>query len=151
MSNRIRNKRKREPIVQLGDSSHLHMIGYNVAPDAGIVCLPVSAAMKLLFKIFDKWQVARSTQVALLRVSPSTLTRYIKGGIPRRRKTIECIEDILVTELMLSVLFPGQKHNVQKWLVSQNRAFDNMTPIEYAASNGTMKIRKYLESRVYLG
>jgi hypothetical protein len=135
--------------VRLGIAAELSMIGYNVAPTAADVCLPISNAIRILFKIFENWRIDRISQAALLAVSRSTLARYRKGMLPHRIETIRRIEDLLVCELMLVVLFPGP--NSLAWLVNNNREFQGMSPLDYATRHGTRDIRKYLEGRVYSG
>jgi len=135
-------------LVCLGDSSELNMIGYNI-PAGGSVYLPMSQALQVLFRVFNKWEICGSEQAKLLSISISSLSRYRHGVLPQRNETISRIEDILITELLLNVLFPAELAG--SWIIKRNKAFGDTTPIDYAFKHGTTMIRKYLEGQVYGG
>lgn len=138
-----------EPVVRLGKAEALHMIGYKVDAVPGDVVLPISVAMQILFKVFDKWKVGQSQQASMLRISSSTLSRYRKGTFPRTTSTINRVEDLLRIELMLSVLFG--KVNQLNWITNKNTHFGDLSPLDYILENGTEEVRQYLENAVYAG
>jgi len=138
-----------EPVAHLGKAEELNTIGYNVDAVPGDVVLPISAAMQILFNVFDKWEIRKAQQAAMLGISSSTLARYHKGAFPQKTKTIARMEDLLRIELMLNVLF-GQGTQVN-WITNKNTHFDDSSPIEYMSKNGTEEVRQYLENAVYTG
>lgn len=142
-------KRDSEPVVQLGKAEVLHMVGYNVDAIPGDVMLPISVAMQVLFKVFEKWEIRKAQQTAVLGISLSTLARYRKGTFPRKTNTINRVEDLLRIELMLRVLF-GQESQ-PNWIINKNTYFSDLSPIEYMSKNGTEEVRQYLENAVYAG
>jgi len=142
-------KHDREPIVRLGKSEALNMIGYKVDAVPGDVVLPVPAALQILFNVFEEWETPKSQQAAVLGISPSTLARYRKGALPQKTNTITRVEDLLRIELMLMVLFgQGKQAN---WIANNNAHFDDLLPIKYMPKNGTEAVRQYLENAVYTG
>ena len=145
----LATKHGSEAVVRLGKAEELNMIGYNVDAVPGEVVLPISAAMQILFNIFDKWGTRKAKQAVLLGISPSTLARYRKGAFPRKTNTIARVEDLLRIELMLNVLF-GQG-NLPNWITNKNARFGDSSPIEYMIHNGTEEVRQYLENAVYAG
>ena len=142
-------KQYSESVVRLGKAEALNMIGYNVDAVPGDVVLPISAAMQILFKVFDKWGTSKTQQAALLGVSSSTLSRYRNGSFPRKTNTVGRVEDLLKIELMLTVLF-GQGKQVN-WITNKNARFGDSSPIEYISKNGAEEVRQYLENTVYAG
>lgn len=123
----------------------LTLPGIRSADPASVVRLPVNVALKLLLRVFeDLWKLDRETQAKLLKVNLSTLARYRRGAVPRKREQIDRIEDLLRCYQALRVLLPHSEA-AEAWPTRSNTRF-RPNPVAYMLRHGTKLVRQYLEA-----
>jgi hypothetical protein len=112
------------------------------------VCLPAGTGLKLLLRIFEKWQLDPKTQIQLLKVSPSTLGRYRRGlSVPRRREQLQRIGDLLRCYMVLRVLYPNNPVVADRWFTSAHTRF-RPNPVAYMRRRGTTEVMRYLHGQL---
>lgn len=111
-----------------------------------------SQLAKMVMRLFDHWQIGTATKSALLGMNPqrkSSLERYKEGKpLTYSPDLLERVGHLMAIHTSLRILFPYDRDLVYKWVSTQNKAFDGMTPIEYMTEfrfAGLLKVRTYLE------
>lgn len=141
--------------VTLGTVGEFKMLGLTVpgidtAQDPlACIRLPADHALRLLLAIFEKqWKLDSGTQANLLKVSPSTLSRYrAREAVPRRREQLQRIEDLLRCHKALSAIFSRSPEQADTWPTRRNSRLEP-NPVAYAMRNGTADVRRYLEAEL---
>jgi hypothetical protein len=142
------------PQIPLGSVGEFRMFGLTLPGIEDVwdpraqVCLPVGNALKLLLRIFEKWQLDQQTQAQLLKVSPSTLGRYRRGlSVPRRREQLQRIGDLLRCYMVLRVLYPRNPEVADRWLTRDHTRF-RPNPVAYMMRHGTNEVMRYLHGQL---
>ena len=88
----------------------------------------------MLMKLFDHWKLGTEEQLDVLGFSPTNravLTKYRRGEpISSSRDTLERAGHLLGIHKNLRLLFPHNRDLAYAWMMTRNRAFDNLTPTE---------------------
>ncbi len=142
------------PLIPLGSVGEFRMFGLtlpgleDVWDPRAPVCLPVGTALKLLLRIFEKWQLDPKTQAQLLKVSPSTLGRYRRGlSVPRRHVQLQRIGDLLRCYMVLRVLYSHNLELSDNWLTRAHPRF-RPNPVAYMMRHGTDEVMRYLHGQL---
>jgi len=142
------------PQISLGSVGEFRMFGLTLPGIEDVwdpksqVCLPVGNALKLLLRIFEKWQLDPKTQAQLLQVSPSTLGRYRRGlSFPRRHEQLERIGDLLRCYMVLRVLYAHNLELSDHWLTRAHTRF-RPNPVAYMMHHGTDEVMRYLHGQL---
>ena len=115
-----------------------------------------ASVSRLVFALFDLWELSAVEQAELLGLSAatrSTITRYRNGApISENRDTLDRCANLLRVHEALSILLPDGNQTLQpmEWLRLPNRAFDGLAPLELMRTGfeGLTLVRRYAESRV---
>ncbi len=142
------------PQIPLGSVGEFRMFGLTLPGIEDVwdpqsqVCLPVGNALKLLLRIFEKWQLDPKTQAQLLKVSPSTLGRYRRGqSVPHRQEQLQRIGDLLRCYMVLRVLYSHNLELSDSWLTRAHTRF-RPNPIAYMMHHGTDEVMRYLHGQL---
>lgn len=140
--------------ITLGSVGEFRMFGLTLPGIEDIwdprapVCLPAGTGLKLLLRIFEKWQLDPKTQIQLLKVSPPTLGRYRRGqSVPHRREQLQRIGDLLRCYMVLRVLYPNNPVVADRWFTSAHTHF-RPNPVAYMIHHGTNKVMRYLHGQL---
>lgn len=109
---------------------------------------------RMILKLFDLWGLNTRDRAALLGLSESSGTsfvRYRKGScpLPNRCDLLDRVANILSIHRSLRVLFPKNRALVYRWPTTPNRAFNGQTPVEVIRRerfSGLLIVRHYLDS-----
>jgi hypothetical protein len=107
---------------------------------------------KMVTALFDHWQLPGAEQAALLGLGPrhrAAVARY-REGAPLRpdRDTRDRVGHLLAIHASLRQLFPQNRELAYRWMSTQNKAFENHTPVEVVQTwgfAGLLRVRAYLE------
>jgi len=148
------SQHKGMPQISLGSVGEFRMFGLTLPGIEDVwdpksqVCLPVGNALKLLLRIFGKWQLDPKTQARLLKVGPSTLGRYRRGlSVPRRREQLQRIGDLLRCYMVLRVLYPNNPEVADRWLTHTHTRF-RPNPVVFMQHCGTTEVMRYLHGQL---
>lgn len=147
-----------EPTVRLGTVGEFEMLGLKLPehllgvkslnPDSALI-IPASAATTLVLNILKLWKIPLNEQAKLLGVKRNSL----KIRTPRPSTTtpvdLQRLEDLLAIYKALDVLFPDLLQAEHSWVTTPNKAFNNRTPVEVMLTEGTTKVRRYLEGALF--
>ncbi len=107
---------------------------------------------KMVTALFDHWQLSAADQAALLGLSPqqrAAVARYRQDGPLRPdRDTRDRVGHLLAIHASLRQLFPQNRELAYRWMSTQNKAFENHTPVEVVQTwgfAGLLRIRAYLD------
>jgi len=142
------------PQIPLGSVEEFRMFGLTLPGMEDVwdpqsqVCLPMGTALKLLLRIFEKWQLDPKTQAQMLKVSPATLGRYRRGqSVPRRREQLQRIGDLLRCYMILRVLYPRNPEVADRWITSAHKRF-RPNPVVYIQHCGMIEVLRYLHGQL---
>ncbi|MEI6117141.1 MAG: antitoxin Xre/MbcA/ParS toxin-binding domain-containing protein [Burkholderiales bacterium] len=107
---------------------------------------------RMTMRLLDHWELGAADQAALLGI-PTTnlaaLTRYRRGyPIGASRDQYDRIGHLLEIHRCLRLLFPQNRELVYRWMKTQNKAFDSLTPVDAIKEwgfAGLLRVRCYLE------
>ena len=107
---------------------------------------------KMITTLFEHWQLSTADQAALLGLGPqqrAAVARY-RQGAPLRpdRDTRDRVGHLLAIHKSLRQLFPQNRQLAYRWMSTQNKAFENRTPVEIVQTwgfAGLLRIRTYLD------
>jgi hypothetical protein len=103
---------------------------------------------KMKLNLFTLWQLPVSDQASLLGVTGKTVMRYKKGyPLAYRGEIKERISCLLRIHKALRVLYPYNQDFANKWVTSNNEAFNSSPPLEIMKEglDGLRKVVSYLE------
>jgi len=111
-----------------------------------------SALAKMVMTLFDHWKLTTEDQAALLGIAANNraaLTRYRKGDpIGTSRDQYERVGHLLGIHKNLRLLFPQNQDLAYRWMMTRNKAFDNLTPVDVIKAwgfTGLLMVRSYLD------
>lgn len=94
----------------------------------------VSALLRMVFRLMEKWQLDARQQATLLGVrSTSTVYRWRNHGAKRlREETLQRIAHLLAIQKLLRLLFPRNPELREAWVRARNKAarFGGKRPID---------------------
>jgi Protein of unknown function (DUF2384) len=110
---------------------------------------------QMVIKLFDHWNLSRDDQAELLGLGSNgrrTLSRHRNGQpIGTNRDQLDRVSHLLAIHKSLRTLFPQNRELAYRWMLTRNRAFDNLTPVELIKEWGFMgllRVRTYLDRAV---
>ena len=135
--------------VTLGTKSELKMFHMR-QPDgktvSGSIGISPDFGTAVVLKIFDRANMSKSDQTALLGVSAERLEAYrAKQSVPGDPLVIERLNDFLRCYIILKVLYVREYSSIYAWFTSPNTTVPP-TPLEHMKRCGIDAVRAYLES-----
>ena len=107
---------------------------------------------KMVMTLFDKWKLSTEDQAALLDIASNhavVLSNARSGKlIGTSRDQYERLGHLLGIHKHLRLLFPQNPDLAYRWITTNNKAFDNRTPIEVIKEwgfAGLLMVRAYLD------
>jgi hypothetical protein len=122
-------------LLTLGDMRSLNiMVPAHLADDLddSVMGLPRNAALILAKRTLVKWEVPQGDLEAFLADIPD-----------------EALSNTLVIHQLLRVLFP--KYEPSKYIQASNKHYDGRTTWQAIQDGESLKVRKYLEHKVFNG
>jgi hypothetical protein len=111
-----------------------------------------TALAKMVMRLFDHWDIAKTDQAALLGLSQgsrSTLSRYRSGEpFADNRDLLDRAGHLLGIHKALRILFPHNRDLAYRWMTTTNRRFSDRTPLEIMRDEGFLglvMVRRYLD------
>jgi len=150
-------KKRIDPGIPLGTVGEFKMLGLrlpaqiansNQLSESDVIKMPASAAIKVVFALFEQWDIPAHIQSQILGVTRNTYSKYERGGFPTRKAQLLRIEDLLAIYKALMVLFPEQGDSVLRWLRVKNEILMGKTPLKLMSADGLRKVRLYLEGQL---
>jgi len=110
------------------------------------------ALAKMVTALFEHWHLSAADRAALLGLGPqqrAAVARY-RQGVPLRPDcdTHDRVGHLLAIHKNLRQLFPQNRQLAYRWMSTQNKAFENHTPVEIVQTwgfAGLLRIRTYLD------
>ncbi|HPT55452.1 MAG TPA: MbcA/ParS/Xre antitoxin family protein [Casimicrobium sp.] len=104
------------------------------------------ALAKMVTALFEHWHLSAADRAALLGLGPQQRA----GVAPLRhdRDTRDRVGHLLAIHASLRQLFPQNRELAYRWMSTQNKAFENRTPVEIVQTwgfAGLLRIRTYLD------
>ena len=110
------------------------------------------ALAKMVLTLFDHWNLTTEDQAMLLGLASTNraaLSRYRKGEpIGASRDQYDRVGHLLAIHKNLRLLFPKNRELAYRWILTRNKAFDNLTPVEVIKEwgfAGLLLVRSYLD------
>lgn len=110
------------------------------------------ALARMVMTLFDHWKLCTEDQAALLGLAVSNraaLSRYRKGEpIGTSRDQLERVGHLLGIHKNLRLLFPHNRDLAYRWMMTRNKAFENLTPVDVIREwgfAGLLMVRAYLD------
>jgi len=143
-----------EPRISIGTVGEFKMRGLLIPdtvcePLAGKptdqIMIPASKAVALALNILESWNIPTTQHADVLGVTPETLESYKHGRYPTAKTVLQRIEDIHAMHKALMLLAPHNPVYRTQWCTSHNNAFGGKKPIDIILTDGTQKVRDYLD------
>jgi hypothetical protein len=107
----------------------------------------------IILALFDKWGLKPEQSIILLGLPANTRARELKRygahiALNDDAETLKRIECFIEIENALLTTFPHNHRMGSMWLVTANRRFDNLSPLEVMLTqglDGIYKVRGHLD------
>ncbi|MGE4544053.1 MAG: antitoxin Xre/MbcA/ParS toxin-binding domain-containing protein [Pedobacter sp.] len=101
---------------------------------------------KIVFQLFDLWQLDTRDQAALLGLSVDSLSKYRNGApFDDSQDLFERAGHLLGIHKSLRITFPHNIDLAYRWVTQSNRHFDGATPLDVMKKEGILAVRRYLD------
>jgi hypothetical protein len=107
---------------------------------------------RLVARLFDHWGISPADQASLLGLSSqsrSTLARYRRGEpLADNADLLARAGHLLGIHKALRIIFPRDRDLAYRWVVTPNRHFDGLAPVEIMKRygfEGVLAVRRYLD------
>lgn len=111
-----------------------------------------SALAEQVMRLFELWDLGPAQSLALLGLAANNraaLSNYRSGKpLGNSRDLLDRAGHLLAIHKNLRLLFPRNRELCYAWMTTQNRAFDNLTPVEVVERYGfpgLLMVRSYLD------
>jgi len=144
----------REPRISIGTIAEFEMRGFLIPntfcdPVVGKatdrIMIPAGKAVILALDILKSWNIPAAQCANVLGATPDTLESYMHGRYPTDKTVLQRIEDIHAMHKALMLLAPHNPEYRTLWCTSHNNAFGGKRPIDIILTEGTPKVRQYLD------